>query len=132
MKNVITFLVVAVSFLFGCGKPASATCGARSGSYRFVITSQSGNCGNYESVVVVNGASSDTSNCTGSSTETADHCDVTMDTTCPTGSGGTLAMRGTVNWSDDGNYGSGTSSLTITDNQGVLCDGVVSLYYQKI
>jgi hypothetical protein len=120
--------------LLGCG--AGGPCAQRSGTIRQNLTARSGNCGAVAESVATSPTqpTSLPAGCTGSLDVSADNCEVTMDATCPNGSGGaTSKLTGKVTWNEAGTSGSGIVDLTARDGSGaVTCQGTYNAVYTKI
>lgn len=119
--------------LAGCG--GGGPCKDRSGMYRLNLKARSGNCGDVaETLVSLTGKPTTApAPCTGSYTYSADNCEVTQDVRCPTPSGGSARVAGSVDWSVDGRSASGVGELsTLTSSGSAACQGTYDVTYTKI
>lgn len=95
-----------------------------------LMTARTGSClSRYEDVYSASSASSGaSSSCSGGSTESANRCSVSIDSSCPSGD-----VVGKVDWSRDGSTGSGTLAITLYDAYGRwLCQGTYDVTYTKL
>ena len=109
-------------------------CASREGA-TFVakLTERNGNCGlNGELVVQINANTG--AGCTGTSTPTADNCEVQYDQECPSKSNGIAKIHetGKGKWSTDGAYGTATENISLLDAaNNVVCASVVDIEYKR-
>lgn len=112
-------LAAILSVITGCGSTATTggdggttgtkTCAQRSGTYRHTYTEKSGTCGLFPEQItsLTEQPKAPESPCTGTIKYSTDNCQVTVDASCPTTTGGTLTQRGVMTWSENGDTGEG-------------------------
>jgi hypothetical protein len=128
MKTVLFF---AAAIALACGG-ASGPCPQRSGAGTVKFTARSGTCGPIgEAVVKGQEGSTPTPPCTGTITHSADNCEMTVDSTCPNGSG-SLRQVGSGTFNQAGTSGTAVFSFTLKDATGsVSCTALPASSVQR-
>jgi len=131
----VIVLSITAAILAGCGQ--GGPCKARSGSYRVNLNYRTGNCGGSSEIIVdADSQLNSPSACSGTRSETPDHCEADEDLLCPNGQGvngpATVRTTGTLHWSSDGRSGSGMLTFYMTDGSGGACQGSYDATYTKL
>lgn len=125
MRLALAVLVAFAVAAQGCG----GTCDRRNGSYIVDFGKRDGSCPDIPEQIVGSWEQAGPG-CTGANVETADHCKVTMDSTC-SGSGGVIRVKGAVDWDGDGSEGRGVVSVDAQTSGGATCHGTYNITYRK-
>ncbi len=113
-------------------------CTERSGTFTQTLVERSGTCGQIPdqifSTTSQEAASMLQSGCTGSSSTSADNCDVTLDVTCPGAAGYHVTQRGKVTWSNSGASATGVIQLVITtdDAGAAFCSSIYDVIVRRL
>jgi hypothetical protein len=106
------------------------SCRARSGAYSVQYQELSGDCGSFESEVVVVESAGGRS-CTGSSETSLDGCSVRSEARCEEGEGFRW-LTGQVLWNPDGSSGVGTFQITKSNRAGIVsCSSVYRVTFRR-
>lgn len=107
--------------------PNGAKCATRAGAYTFKFAEKSGDCGPLPDIIFVAGQPSDDPDCTGGPVDN-DQCVVSLTNTCKSASGVETSFAGQVQWSADGNSGTGAWQVIISDAaDNLLCQSIYDI-----
>lgn len=128
-----TAAVAIAGLVLACG--GDEDCAKREGMYLVTTTVRSGDCPPLEEQLVsMDGAAPNDPNCSGFTTESEDHCKVTIDRKCSEVSGGYLStshMKGVVTWSTYGRSGTGILTVQFSRDNVPFCSGSYGVKYLK-
>jgi hypothetical protein len=114
-------------------------CAARSGTFSETFAIRSGNCGAIPEQIVSIGQNStpsgDAGACVRSVTESADNCEVTFSSRCPSDGverGGTGVLSGLAKWNAEGTYATAVEQVTALGADGhLICTGTYDVTVRR-
>ena len=127
-----TLAAILLLSALGCDS-SSGPCSPRHGLYRFRLTPMSSSCPAIPDSVINADNTAAASACRGGKGDAPDMCSTAVDISCPDSSGNVVISRGQIEWSTDGQSGSGTLYLELHGpGGGVTCSGTYSASYTRL